>query len=566
VLASGEYRIVKILFIIVLANAAFLGWRAFTSGTGVEPKRGGTYTEGVVGAPQFINPLFAQNDTDRDLSALVYSGLLRYTNNREVTGDLAESYEVSKDAKTYTFHLRSGIQWQDGEPFGVDDIIFTVTLIKDPKSRSPLSLSYKDIEVKKIDDTTVQFALPKPFAPFLDLIATTGIVPRHIWSSIQPENLFLASPNGKPIGTGPWKFSNFSKDRDGTLRSYTFERFDGYFGPKPYLDKIVFKFYPDSDSSIQALKSRHVDGVSFLPRRLRGKLEKDKELAYYTFQLPQYTAIFFNQKANPDLSSKAVRQAIAYAIDKERIVRDVLSGEGTVIHTPILPGFVGYSDTVKTYQHDALKATALLETAGWKKDEAGYLYQMQTEEKEKEDGTKEKVETKKYLTITLTTVQRPEHADIAAIVKENWESIGIKTETQFSDPALVKSDVIDPRTYEALLYGAIIGADPDLYPFWHSSQSHAPGLNLSQFSNETADTLLEEGRHLTDPKERAKRYTKFQDIISDEVPAIFLYSPTYNYVVDRRVKGVRDGTYLVYPADRLQDLAERYVKTKRVRK
>jgi len=566
VLASGEYRIVKILFIIVLANAAFLGWRAFTSGTGVEPKRGGTYTEGVVGAPQFINPLFAQNDTDRDLSALVYSGLLRYTNNREVTGDLAESYEVSKDAKTYTFHLRSGIQWQDGEPFGVDDIIFTVTLIKDPKSRSPLSLSYKDIEVKKIDDTTVQFALPKPFAPFLDLIATTGIVPRHIWSSIQPENLFLASPNGKPIGTGPWKFSNFSKDRDGTLRSYTFERFDGYFGPKPYLDKIVFKFYPDSDSSIQALKSRHVDGVSFLPRRLRGKLEKDKELAYYTFQLPQYTAIFFNQKANPDLSSKAVRQALAYAIDKERIVRDVLSGEGTVIHTPILPGFVGYSDTVKTYQHDALKATALLETAGWKKDEAGYLYQMQTEEKEKEDGTKEKVETKKYLTITLTTVQRPEHADIAAIVKENWESIGIKTETQFSDPALVKSDVIDPRTYEALLYGAIIGADPDLYPFWHSSQSHAPGLNLSQFSNETADTLLEEGRHLTDPKERAKRYTKFQDIISDEVPAIFLYSPTYNYVVDRRVKGVRDGTYLVYPADRLQDLAERYVKTKRVRK
>lgn len=566
VLASGEYRIVKILFAILLVNIAFLGWRTFTAGTEFEPKSGGTYTEGVVGVPQYINPIFAQNDVDRDLSSLVYSGLLRYTSNREVTGDLAESYEISQDAKTYTFHLRQGVTWHDGQPLSIDDVLFTITLIKDPKSRSPLSLSYKDVEAKKVDDATLQFILPKPFAPFLDLVATTGILPRHVWSSIQPENLFFASPNVKPIGTGPWKYSNFSKDRDGTLRSYTFERFDNYFGAKPFLDKVVFKFYPDSDSSIQALKSRHVDGVSFLPRRLRDKLEKDKQLAYYTFQLPQYTAIFFNQKANPDLSSKAVRQALAYAIDKERIVRDVLSGQGTVIHSPILPGFLGYSEEVKAYQYDVSKAAALLETAGWKKDEQGNLFKVQTEEKENEDGTKEKSEVKHYLTVTLTTVQRPEHADVVAILKENWETIGVKTDLEFADPALVKSDVIDPREYEALVYGAIIGADPDLYPFWHSSQIQSPGLNLSEFSNESADTLLEEGRHLADPGERAKRYTKFQDIISDEVPAIFLYSPTYHYVVDRRIKGVSDGTYLVFPADRLLDVTERYVKTKRVRK
>lgn len=565
VLALNEYRIVKILFVILLANVAFLGWRTFTAGTGFEPKSGGTYTEGVVGVPQYINPIFVQNDVDRDLSSLVYSGLLRYTSNREVVGDLAESYTISDDAKTYTFHLRSGVKWHDDQPLSIEDIIFTITLIKDPKSRSPLSLSYQDVEVKKIDDATLQFVLPKPFAPFLDLVATTGILPRHIWSSLQPENLFFASPNVKPIGTGPWKFANFSKDRDGTIRSYTFERFENYFASKPFLDKIVFKFYPDSDSSIQALKSRHVDGVSFLPRRLRGKLEKDKKLAYYTFQLPQYTAIFFNQKANPDLSSKAVRQALAYALDKERIVREVLSGEGSVINAPLLPGFVGYSEDIKTYQYDISKAAALLETAGWKKDEQGKLYKMQTEEIGKEDGVKEKIEVKKYLHITLTTVQRPEHADIAAVVKEHWENIGITVDTEFTDPALVKSDVIDPRDYEAFLYGAIIGADPDLYPFWHSSQIQAPGLNLSQFSNEETDTLLEEGRHLTDVKERAKRYKKFQDILSDEVPAIFLYSPTYNYVVDRRINGVRDGTYLVFPSDRLLDLTERYIKKKRVR-
>lgn len=566
VLASGEYRVVKILFAVLLVNLIFLGWRAFTADTGFEPKSGGTYTEGVVGVPQYINPIFVQNDVDRDLSSLVYSGLLRYTSNREMISDLAESYEISDDAKSYTFHLRRDVKWHDGQPVSIDDVVFTVNLIKDPKSRSPLSLSYKEIEVKKVDDATVLFVLPKPFAPFLDLIATTGIMPRHVWGSLQPENIFFASPNVKPVGTGPWKYDSFSKDKDGTLRSYTFKRFDEYFGAKPFLDTIVFKFYPDNDSSIQALKSRHVDGVSFLPRRLRSKLQKDNQLAYYTFQIPQYTAIFFNQKANPDLSSKAVRQALAFAIDKERIVRDVLSGEGTVIHSPLLPGFLGYSEKIKTYQKDAAKASALLETAGWKKDEQGNLYKMETEEKEKEDGTKEKAEIKRYLTITLTTVQRPEHADIAAIVKENWEHIGVKTDLAFADPALVKSDVIDSRDYEALLYGAIIGADPDLYPFWHSSQIQPPGLNLSQFSNETVDTLLEEGRHLTDPEQRAERYAKFQDIMSDEVPAIFLYSPTYNYVVDTRIKGVRDGTYLVYPADRLLDLTERYIKTKRTRK
>lgn len=564
ILSGREFGIAKILIVIIVLNILFLGWRIYTGSADHIPASGGTYTEAIVGAPQYINPLFAQSDVDRDLTRLAYSGLLRYTINRKLVGDLAEVYRISKDGKKYHFKLRKGIVWHDGAPLTAEDIVFTVGLIQNEKSRSPLYVSFKDVRVEKKNDYEVDFILSRPFAPFLDL-ATVGILPRHIWSSLQPENLFSASPNLRPVGSAEWKFHSFKKEPDGSLRSFTFERNEDYFANKPFLDKITLKFYPDSDSAIQALKNRHVDGLSFLPHALRDKLVKDKDLAYYSFNLPQYTAIFFNSQRNKNLESKALRQALAYAIDRNQVVEKALAGEAVSVHGPLLPGFLGYHEGIASVSYDPNKAMRLLETAGWKKDEQGF-YKPETKKTKKSDGTSEKIEEKQRLSIQLKTVQRPEHIAVAEMVKTDWERIGIAATVEFIEPALVKTEVIDSRAYEAFLYGAIIGSDPDLYPFWHSSQVQAPGLNLSGFANVPADRLLEQARHATDENQRVQKYRKFQEIVRDEIPAIFLYSPTYHYVANSKIRGIHDNKQLVYPADRFRDLSEWYRKTKRSEK
>ncbi len=561
ILPLAEYRIVKILIAVIIVNIFFLGWRLYDGTAERVADFGGAYTEALVGSPQYINPLFAQNDVDRDLARLVYSGLLKYTTDRKLVGDLAEKYDISPDGKTYSFVLRKNVVWHDGAPFGADDVMFSVQRIQDEKSRSPLNISFKDVRIKKKNDYEIAFILQKPFAPFLDL-ATVGILPRHIWGSIESENLFSASVNLRPIGTGEWKFQSFKKEYDGSIRSFTFDRNESYFGNKPYLDKIIFKFYPDNDTAIQALKNRHVDGVSFLPRTLRDRLAKDKNLAYYKFQLPQYTTIFFNANAQKELNSKAVREALAYAIDKDKIIQEALASEAVRISGPLLEGFLGYNKDIKPYPYDPEKAISLLKTAGWKKDEQGF-YKSAIKEIKKDNGLAEKIEEKNRLAVKLTTVQKPEHVTVAELIKKDWERIGVEARVEFVEPSLVKSEVIDARQYEAFLYGTIIGSDPDLYPFWHSSQSAPPGLNLSGFSNADADRLLEEARHSTDEKERSGKYRKFQEIIRDQTPAIFLYSPSYNYVVAREIKGIRDGKQLIYPADRFGDLSEWYRKTKR---
>lgn len=546
ILSQTEYRIVKILFCILLVNVAFLSWRWYFWNTESVPKQGGKYTEGLIGSPQYINPMFLQNnDVDRDLSQLIYSGLVRYGTDRRIVPDLAERYELSSDSLTYTFYLRKDVRWHDGEPFTADDVLFTIARIQDVKSKSPLTLSFKDVYVQKKDDYTVQFGIKKPFAPFLDLM-TTQIIPKHLWEQIAPEGFSLAVLNIRPIGTGAWKFKSLKKEGDGTIHTYTLARNDTYYGSKPYLDTVLFKFYPDGESAIQALKNRNIDGISFLPHELRTRLIKDTGLRYYTFSLPQYTALYLNKGNNSDLTSKAVRQALAYGIDKEKIITDVLAGEGTVIRSPILPGFLGYHEDGKTYSLDVQKAKELLHAEGWQEDGRGIMMH-----KEKE------------LHIIITTVNKPESIAMANSIQESWKQIGVTSEVQSVDSSRIKEDIIDPRNYQMFLYGAMIGSDPDVYPYWHSSQSRAPGLNLSMFANTEADKLLEEGRTISDPAQRAERYKKFGDIITEEVPAIFLVSPTYNYVMIKNIKGVADKKQIIYPSDRFVDVSAWHIKTKR---
>lgn len=570
------------------------------------PANSGEYIEGVIGSPRFLNPIFAQdNEVDYDLTKLIFSGLLKYDKNLKLMPDLAESYEISDDQTLYTFHLRKDVTWQkNGGNFNADDVIFTINAIKNNEYKSSLYGSLKSIEAIKIDDYTLTLKLKSPYAPFLNIL-TFGILPQNIWINIPSQNTALAEYNLKPVGAGMYEFFSLSKDKIGNIKSYTLIRNEEYYGVKPHIQKLIFKFYPDAESAYFALKSKEIQGVNFLPKHLRAELETNKNFNVESLQLPQYTAVFFNQEQNTILKDIKIRLALAMGIDKNNILTEALSNEGIAISGPILPGFIGYNPDLEKYEHNPQEANKILDDLGWakinsdeliknkktelekiKKEKEGFLAKLKEEKKEDTDSEAEKLQEEidslnqqesslpeydeqtfyrqknnNLLALNLTTVNTENNFKVAESIKNYWKDLGVRTKLNIVEPKDIVADVIKTRNYDCLLYGEIIGADPDPYPFWHSSQNHYPGLNLAIFSDKEVDKLLEEARQTNDQQIRKDKYVHFQNILTKELPAIFLYSPTYSYILNKKIQGF-DITNIYLPRDRFANVEDWYIKTR----
>lgn len=554
-LTASEKRQANILIAVIGLAFLLLAGNLFFLFTASVARSGGEYSEGMVGTPRFINPILSQtNSVDSDLSRLIFSSLVVYDKNRELTTDLAESYEISEDQLVYTFKLKQNVQWHDGENFTADDVVFTVASIQDSEFKSPLSRKFRGVVCEKIDDYAVRFTLKEPFAPFITML-TFGILPEHLWYNIPPANADLNELNKKPIGTGPWQVDSFKKDASGSIKSYTLVPNKDYYGAQPYLSKLVFKFYGDNLSAIEALKNKNIDSISYLPRELRGELWKHNNIAYHELEQPQYAAVFFNQQKNTLLQADYIRQALAMAVNKQKIVKDVFSGDGKVLDAPILPGMDNNPDIIK-YDYDLESAAALLEKNGW------LLTATSTA-----GGLTEQLRTKKgwELTVTLTVADQPQYLAAAQIIKAGWDQIGVKTVLEIVDKSKIVQDNISGRKYEALLFSENMSSDPDPFAFWHSSQNEYPGANLAIFTNKKVDELLESGRKYNNKTERQAKYWEFQKIISSELPVIFLYSATYTYPQDKNVKGF-DVSGISSYSDRFANINEWYVKTKRILK
>jgi len=554
-LSPRERNVIKILLTLIVVGLLAIGVKLYSDHVQLIPADGGDYSEAITGGPRFINPvLAAANDADSDLIGLIFSGLMKTNSLGELETDLASDYDISPDGLIYTFHIRDGVTWHDGVNLTSSDVASTIGYIKDPAWSSPYNSQFKNVVVETPDAGTVRFILSEPFAPFLAML-TVGILPEHLWQEIQPVNAARADLNIKPIGTGPYKFKSLIKDKKGAVRSYTLAVNEAYYGTAPHLSTLTFRFYADFGSALDALLKKKTSGISFVPAEARDDVENSRSLRTYLLRLPQYTAVFFNQSRNPWLKSKAVRQALTTAIDRNELLRQAVP-DGAPVHGPILPGFVGFYPDVKKYDHDIQAAAALLEKDGWKVDGDGIRKKDVPDETGK--GT-----MKAELRLTLTTVDAKENIAVAQLIKLSWQSIGVQTELEIIPASKLQKDKIKPRDYDALLYGEIIGPDPDPYPFWHSSQNDSPGLNLAVFSNRRVDELLEKARLTNNNDERAELYREFQNILAEEVPAIFLYSPTYTYAVSREVKGIDTATIFT-PADRFSNVANWYIKTKRV--
>ncbi|PJE51095.1 MAG: hypothetical protein COV29_02365 [Candidatus Yanofskybacteria bacterium CG10_big_fil_rev_8_21_14_0_10_36_16] len=535
---------------------------AYLHFTDSAPAYGGSFTEGIVGAPKYINPLLAQaNDTDRDITALIFSGLTKFDENGELVMDLAKTYDVSDDGLTYTFTLRDNIFWHDNEPITADDVVFTILTAQNENYNSLHIINWKGVEVSKIDSRTIAFKLKNQYAHFLNN-TTLGIIPKHLWENVKPVNFGLSDLNTKPIGSGPYKFEKLKKDEFGNIKEYELRAFKEYHDEGPFIKTIIFKFYMSEEDMLDAKNNGDINSLSVSSQGLK-KIKFKQRATINKIKLPRYFSVFFNQNQSSALSDKNVRLALNYATNKQELTNEILGGNAEIVNSPILSNLLGLKSPSISYSYDKNKAISLLEEKDW-------LLQSpeNSEGTSKDEGElspfrfKGEEEDIEELRIELTTSDWPELLNIATEIKKQWEEIGVGVDLQVL-PLPELQQVIKERQYEALLFGEVLNINIDPFSFWHSSEKKDPGLNLSLYDNKSADQLLENARQTVSFDERMRVYEEFQDILIEDAPAVFLYSPDYLYVQPDKIKN-NNTKIISVPSERFGNINKWYINTKRV--
>jgi peptide/nickel transport system substrate-binding protein len=533
---------------LVVLLISLVTWAIFfyRSKTITIPDFGGEYIEGIVGQPLHINSvLAASNDTDADISQIIYSSLLKYNNKSELVNDLAESWEISEDKTTYTVKIRQDATWHDGEKVTASDVLFTLNLINNPDYKSPLRGNWQGVETSQKGDYTVIFKTQNPYVGFVHNL-TFGILPKHIWESIPADKFHLTDLNLEPIGSGPYKYANFQKDSDGNILSYKLNANPNYYAGKPFISKITFNFYGDEEEAIKAYNNKEIMGLGGITPSKTTSIKLPQSTVLYEITSPRYFTVFLNQTKSVALANDEVREALLLATNRKEIINQVLSGKGQPVYSPILPGMVGYQENLGKIAFDLNKANDLLDKNGWKRGE---------------DGIRAKNDT--VLEFSLITTEWEELVKTAKILKKQWEKLGVRINLNILSISDLQQNYIRPREYDALLFGQVLGADPDLYSFWHSNQKKDPGLNLALFGEEETDKLIEEGRVEFDKEKRSEKYKKFQEKLAKEIPAIFLYSPNYLFIINKKVKGVNISS-LPIPSRRFSQIETWFIATDRI--
>lgn len=508
------------------------------------PDYGGTLTEGILGSPRFINPVLASSDLDKDLTTLIYSGLLRTNSEGELVNDLAESFDISTDGLTYTFTIRDDAYFHDGKKVTADDVVFTIEKAEDVSLKSPRLSSWEGIKVKKIDDKKVSFTLGQPYSPFIQNL-TLGILPKHIWSKATTEEFPFSQFNTKPVGSGPYIVDSITYSGSGLPKEYTLKSFSKYTLGRPFITNIIIKSYTNEKELTEAYKSGDIESLhSISPKQLPSlQIEADDVILS---PLPRIFGVFFNQNIAQVLVNKEVRVALDLATDKKAIVESILGGYGEIIDGPV--PLNKNANTANSF--DVQKAKDLLAKNGWKLNSNGIL-----EKKDKKGTVK--------LSFSISTGDSPDLKETAYLLQKQWSQIGALVDVKIFEIGDLNQNIIKPRKYDSLLFGEIVGRNFDLYPFWHSSQRNTPGLNIAMYANIKTDKILENIRKTIDKDAQINYLENFNKEIKNDTPAIFTYSPYFIYIVPKKVKNVSLGT-LASPAERWNEVFKWYIETNNV--
>lgn len=509
------------------------------------PTRGGTIREGIIGTPRFINPILAISDADRDLTSLIYAGLTKASNDGTYIPDLAEDFTISEDGTTYTFTLKDNLTFHDGEPLTTEDVAFTVKMAQDILLKSPKRSNWEGVAVNVISEKEIQFILSEPFEPFIEN-TTLGILPKHIWNNISTEHFQFSQFNINPIGAGPYQVENIQHNSGGLPIRYDLQPFNNYALGAPYIDSFIVQLFQNTNQIIKAFNAREIDTVHSFSKMEFEQLEVEEDDVLIQTPLPRVFGVFFNQNEDPALLNKEVRQALSLATDRHSIVDEVFGDFALATDKPI-----PHLNTTAVATSSPEEAVELLEDADWTKNEDTGIYERETE-----DGIER-------IDFSISTSNIPELVQTAELLKSQWEAIGASVEIQIFEVNDLNQSVIRPRDYESILFGLVIGRNTDLYPFWHSSTRTDPGLNIAQYTNITVDKVIEDVRVTFDSAQRQDLFSTFIEEIENDIPAVFVYSPFFTYILPEEVQNTSIGN-IVIPSDRFNTIHEWYIDTEKV--
>ncbi|MBT6059763.1 MAG: peptide ABC transporter substrate-binding protein [Anaerolineae bacterium] len=516
-----------------------------------QPTSGGVYTEALIGSMSRFNPLLDRNNAaDRDVNRLLFSGLIRFDSRGMPLPDLAEAWGTSQDGTIYNFSIRPNAVWHDGTGVTTDDVIFTIDLIKNDISFYPADVKslWDEVEIKRLDEKTMQFRLPEPFVPFLDYL-TFGVLPQHLLGAIPADQIANADFNLNPIGSGPYQFDHLLVE-DGQITGVVLTAFDKYHGQQPYIPQMVFRYYPSSASALDAYRQGEVLGISQITSNVLDDALLEEKLSLYTSRRPELSLIFFNLDNGevPFFQDFPIRQALLMALNRQRMINALLRGQAIPADGPILPSSWAYYDGIEHLDYDSDAAISAL-----KKE--GYVIPAEGGEVRAKEG--------QFLAFTLLHPDDALHTALAEYVQRDWAKLGVRVTLLALPYEQLIHENLDTRQYQAALVDLNLSytPDPDPYPFWHQAEATG-GQNYAQWDSRAASEYLERARITANLNERARLYRNFQVIFAQELPALPLYFPTYTFAVDAQVNGVQAAP-LYDTSDRLNSISNWHLLTRR---
>lgn len=500
------------------------------------PAEGTTYTEGVVGAVDNLNPIFASTPAEKAVSRLVFASLFYHDQRSTPQPELVDRYTLDESGKVYTMTLGKKARWSDGVPVTARDVAYTFSVIKDADTHSQLYSSWRNITVEQVDDYTVKFTLPAPYTPFLNAL-TVGILPEHMLSKVRSSELRSHAFSRNPtVGSGPFVFRDVRTIGD-SKKSQSIVRMDAnedYFLGTPKLSHFQLHAYGSREDLVNAFRVQEVAAINDQSSAQLEDLADNKSAV--RFDSPLYNAVYaFLHTNSPLLKDVKVRSALELATDQPAILKQ-LHNRVQPVTGPLLNGQLGYDPALQQAPTNLEAAKKLLDDAGWKLGPDG---------KRVKDG--------QPLKLQLVTLSSGDFPAIAQTLMNQWARIGVSFDSQLIRPDDIQQNVIIPRAYDVLLYELAIGADPDVYAYWHSSQATDRGFNLSEYKSASADDALDSARSRNDPALRIAKYRSFTQRWLADVPAIGLYRPNLTYIQTRGVTsfGARN---LGDPVDRFENV------------
>ncbi|MCX7857041.1 MAG: peptide-binding protein [Deltaproteobacteria bacterium] len=481
-----------------------------------KPAYGDALITASLGEPTNLIPILTTDAPSHEVASRIYNGLVKYDKNLNIVGDLAEKWIISPDNLQITFHLKKNVKWHDGKPFTAKDVYYTYKVITDPKT--PTAYSGDFILVKKaevINDYTFRVIYEKPFAPGL-ISWSVSILPSHL---LEGQDITKSSLLRNPVGTGPYVFKEWVTGQRIVLCAN-----ERYFDGRPYIQRHIIRFIPDSASMFLELKNLTIDMMALTPLQYLRQTEYGafkREFNKYQYLSFSYVYLGYNLK-HPFFKEKKVRQALTYAIDKKEIIDGVLLGQGIEAHGPYKPDMWAYNGSVKKYEYSKEKAAKLLAEVGFERGEDGIL---------EKDG-------KKFEFTVLVNQGNDVRIRCAELIQKRLSEIGVRVKIRVLEWASLINEFIDKRNFEAVILGWTIPHDPDLFDIWHSSKQGKKELNFISFENKEVDELLVKARHTFNIEERRKYYHRFQEILAEEQPYTFLFIPYANIAIHKRIKGV----------------------------